>query len=559
MIRPLWCSTSSPPREDFDHWNPTLTTAEVGSLRSDELLDRLLDLAAPLGLAERAALLSLLPWFAAWTHYVCAIASKLPNATFSRIVASDLSALDTRILRRWAEHLGTPFEVAPTAAAATGPTPRARPPVGAILRATRPRTPARTLLLGLQSNSAQALLPLGRELAARDEAFVFGVLGSEGDSLPRVQAEKFPVVALETQLPWSSPLRAPGALAALRRLGRSAEIWEIVARPHLPVWLTPKDAAVLLRPSLERRFWTAWAKALALDNLLRKIRPELVVFASDHGLVSHLLEGHPEIRRALHLQGVVPPVPRVRQRLPVDAAFVGSELDEDYTRSISVPDELVVRTGYGGYERLTSLSRDEARRTLRQRLRTREDSPIVCFTSQYPTDLFPDWARRRNLAVLFDAARRTPELTFAVKLHPRREVLSAAERRELPENVVLLDGPFDIALLLAGSDVAVTYWSTTALEALLVGTPLIQLNATGLSDYYPLTNRYGLPPVRNVDDLTRTLRTVTSAEGSASLRARQRTFLDGAEIPPPAEFPSRFAKGLLALRRSTERNRDAPR
>ncbi len=168
----------------------------------------------------------------------------------------------------------------------------------------------------------------------------------------------------------------------------------------------------------------------------------------------------------------------------------------------------------------------------------------MVFTSQYSTPSFPNWARLKNLRTLIATARRCPELFFLIKPHPLRESLPSSITDVLPDNVVI-NTDFSTVKALKAAHVAVTYWSTTALEATLLGTPLVQLNATGLPDFLDLSSKLGRSIARDAASLL-TLLHATLRTPSKQLEHQRKRFLLEHQIRLDARATQRATQAIAA-------------
>jgi hypothetical protein len=252
-----------------------------------------------------------------------------------------------------------------------------------------------------------------------------------------------------------------------------------------------------------------------------------------------------EGRKILYLQGIVPDVPPFETALDLDAAIVGSRLDVPYLRRCGVPESRVHAVGYADYDSVVNMDRAAARTKLERVYPHAAGRNLVVFTSQYKTSAFPDWARLTNLNVIADCARRRPDWYFLIKPHPRLETLSDSFLANLPANAAV-STQFPTIEALSAAQVAVTYWSTTALEAVLLGTPLVQLNATGLPDFFPLAERMGQRSCRDATSLLSQLDFALTGPGKADHFARRQVFLQEYQIPLDGNSSTRAAQAILA-------------
>src|SRR5690606_3888533 len=112
----------------------------------------------------------------------------------------------------------------------------------------------------------------------------------------------------------------------------------------------------------------------------------------------------------------------------VDLAVVGSAIDLPYVLRCRIPETALRVTGYPEYDHYPTLDKRACRQAIARVLPELGARPLVVFTSQYATEVFPDWARRRNIDVLAETARLLPDVLFVLKAHPLRETLSRTLR-----------------------------------------------------------------------------------------------------------------------------------
>jgi CDP-glycerol glycerophosphotransferase (TagB/SpsB family) len=276
--------------------------------------------------------------------------------------------------------------------------------------------------------------------------------------------------------------------------------------------------------------------------------PRAFVFLTHRSMMSEL--GAPlaeRVARVLLLQGLVPDVPPVGSPLDIDLALLGSALDRPYAERCEIPAERQAVLGYPDYDSFAALDRSAARQALAQHAPQAARAPVVLFLSQYATEVFPDQARRTNLTALLETARLLPRVQFVVKPHPRREPGLSRRPEEWPENVSVVSG-LDAPTLLSAADVACTYWSTTALEALLLDVPLVQLNATGLPDFLDFSAALRQPTCRSGAELARALEPLlTSPEARSEASTLRAAFLASRDLRLDGQAAARAADAIVAL------------
>ena len=110
-----------------------------------------------------------------------------------------------------------------------------------------------------------------------------------------------------------------------------------------------------------------------------------------------------------------------------------------------------------------------------------------------------------------DAAMALPDVEFVVKLHPSEDPrLWRALRRRSGGAGLRVIARCDTAALLSRADVVVTRFSTTGMEAAILGKPLVTINLTGGPDHAPYADGGAALPVRAAADLVPAIRRILS-------------------------------------------------
>lgn len=356
------------------------------------------------------------------------------------------------------------------------------------------------LAVSLQPNSTRAFLPVSKELErqGRRVAFLLDVL--DGASA-KLLGSQHPHVDIGNRSMGGVLWRTWQVDRGLSRLHRDeGGLRELLAAMKLPTEFAGESLLLGLSRRLRWGVWKTAVRAIMIESALSRVPAKNVVFFTERALVDELLlHTHPGAKRLFFLQGIVPDVPPLATPMTLDHAVVGSRIDVPYLRRCGLPDERISVTGYPDYDHYRSLEQPECRAELEQKLGLGPGSPVVVFGSQYVTPAFSERARVLHLDLVLRSALERPSVHFVVKLHPRQERWKPAK---LPQNVSILKN-YDMPRLMKAADAFVTYWSTTALEAALLGTPLIQLNATGLPDFFDLSVRLGRETARSEQDLLR--------------------------------------------------------
>jgi CDP-glycerol glycerophosphotransferase (TagB/SpsB family) len=169
---------------------------------------------------------------------------------------------------------------------------------------------------------------------------------------------------------------------------------------------------------------------------------------------------------------------------------------------------------------------------IRDQLGVRAGRPLILFASQpyYHGSFSSPGIRRDMIQGLFDAASKAAEVVLAVRPHPLED---AAELRSMARgrpNIVLTDRQVDVRQLIQAADAFVTFFSSTAFDALAMGKPTINLAYPG-GCANDLFERCGATLVAKNDNeiaaILRSIETGEIAERVTSLSRGRETFLEG--------------------------------
>ncbi len=366
-----------------------------------------------------------------------------------------------------------------------------------------PNNEAELLAICLQINSARAFLPVAKELRLARVETMFVSENGDTETQRLLEGEGFAYRTTASMSDATVATKVAWGAANLRHLWSRGVICDLLKRLDLP-----GSEAEGLGRRLRTSVIGGLFRAESALKTLRETPARNVLFITRRALFNSLLKHtHPAARHLFFLQGIVPAVPPIRTRLDVHGAFAGSALDLAYLKRCGIEDERISLTGYPLYDAFVHLDRVDCRKRFGEERSLDPDARWVLFTSQYETPLFSDHARMANLGVILELAERDPDTQFIIKLHPRGE---AWEPARLPRNVKV-DSQYPTAELIKAADAVATFWSTTAIEALILRTPLVQLNATHLPDLLLLPPELRVPIARDSHELGEALRAVIAA------------------------------------------------
>jgi hypothetical protein len=148
----------------------------------------------------------------------------------------------------------------------------------------------------------------------------------------------------------------------------------------------------------------------------------------------------------------------------------------------------------------------------------------VLFLGQNPAAFISPRIYRASSAMVFDAARRLPDVQFIVRPHPgeSREAYEGALTAQPLHNVVIRTTD-DLPSLLRRVDAVLTVFSTAGLEAMLLETPVVVLNPSSeppLAPYAPV-----MPVAKTAEELAQAIvRYGTDSDERRAVIAAGRTY-----------------------------------
>ncbi|MFC2004691.1 UDP-N-acetylglucosamine 2-epimerase [Chloroflexota bacterium] len=164
-------------------------------------------------------------------------------------------------------------------------------------------------------------------------------------------------------------------------------------------------------------------------------------------------------------------------------ATSGEKMRHMYLESGLEP-ERVVATGIAHFDGLFNRDKGKDRQILLNH-GIDPDKQFIIFA----TDVLPMNEAESMLAGVIDAIQKIKDIHLVVKVHPREEVgpfQTIVERYHIPSLQVVKD--IDLYALLCNCQLVITKGSTVALEAMMIGKPVIILDLGGVSVAVPYLN-----------------------------------------------------------------------
>ena len=272
------------------------------------------------------------------------------------------------------------------------------------------------------------------------------------------------------------------------------------------------------------RLWQA-----ALDELKPRV---LVAFNAYNAVLAPAVfqARHRGMPTIMLQHGMFGPFFKAGALLPFDDVIVFNAYTRGLLAAIAQPHTTFTETGHCDYDDLREEPglRAEADTIRADRLGSPEH--LVVVTTQPVEMRLMANEQRWWLELLAEACAQIGAV-MAIKPHPEeRTILTRYEELEarLPGTVHLIrHGELPLHALIAASDLLVTRFSTTAVEAALLETPVMVVNLSGGPDQYPYVDEGAAQGVYSPEDMLPTLdRLLRDAEARRRLIESQQRFLD---------------------------------
>lgn len=194
---------------------------------------------------------------------------------------------------------------------------------------------------------------------------------------------------------------------------------------------------------------------------------------------------------------------KYRQR-PDKIAMYGPWIKNLFIKNFNYPREAVVVTGQPRYDILTKLEKGFNREEFCRNYNLDSDKKIALVITQ-PLDI----AERRDIFLrsVLNALGRFSDITILIKPHPREdENWHKTVLREERMDATVLGRDSNIYEALCACDVIITISSTTIVEAMILGKPVIMLNLARSPDRVPYVKDGAGLGVYRKEDLPRTIK-----------------------------------------------------
>ncbi|TKS58502.1 MAG: hypothetical protein EWM72_02940 [Nitrospira sp.] len=278
--------------------------------------------------------------------------------------------------------------------------------------------------------------------------------------------------------------------------------------------------------------WLFWREFVRLapqiavaEHIVFRHRPALIISADDADQrcrIYSLLARAAGVPTLLVQQGLsFKDYPEWRFLSHDKVAAMGESSRADMKAQGVDPDRIVV-TGHPGFDNLVSAEPD-VRIRVRKELGIAENERIVLFASQPSyVGAFDQPSRRTEMIKgVVKVVGSLKDVKLVVKPHPgetRRELVTLIGNKQ---HVVLADGAASIAPLIKTCDVFVTFFSTTALQALYAGKPVITIDIPGSGGGRLYTDSQATWVARSAEELMAHITNLLSAQRAEHLKTKE--------------------------------------
>ncbi len=288
---------------------------------------------------------------------------------------------------------------------------------------------------------------------------------------------------------------------------------------------------------VRRRLWPSIVRDLTFcayharlwKRLLDTLRPRVLLtfVAFNEFLAPGVLQAnHRGIPTVCLQHGIWGPYFRAGALLPYDEVLVFGDYAREMLEPIASPRTQFTMTGHPAHDRPSAPARRNGQ--LRAELAGDLDA-VVLVTTQATERRLAAYERRWWIECTAEACERLGA-RMVIKVHPQETDLSAYEAvaRAHPGLVrVVRHGEISLDELICASDLLMTRFSTTAVEAALLETPVVTVNLVSRRDQYPYAAEGAAVGAYSCEEIEAALRTLLTDEAARrELLAGQRRFLD---------------------------------
>lgn len=223
-----------------------------------------------------------------------------------------------------------------------------------------------------------------------------------------------------------------------------------------------------------------------------------------------------------------------------------------------IPDERIIVTGHPGFDRLLSQEPDTCVH-VRAELGVKNAQKMVLFTSQpYYVGVFntPE-IRGVMIKAIVDAVNSLENMLLVIKPHPSDNTRELRKLIGKLPKVVIADRTANISHLIKSCDILITFFSTSALEALHVDKPVINVAFPGSGGSNMYIESGATWVARSQNEITTLLKILTGENSKEEITKRetnQQHFISKWAHLPDGHATERVVEVILGLMRNQKVN-----
>lgn len=249
---------------------------------------------------------------------------------------------------------------------------------------------------------------------------------------------------------------------------------------RIPLWelLEPR-----LRFMFLRRFAQVSEYIEATRHLVSVKKPSVIVVANDtstYGRAACAVASLENVPSLLIQHGAIADEPKYSRIFADKMAVEGPEVKKSFV-SKGLPQEKFFVTGQPRYDVLAKKEGMLSREEMYRKLGIGKKKKIIVLATQVPE------CDEKVVRAVYNAVKDMNDCVLVVKLHPaeRTDAMYQRVRKETGIKNILIGKDINLYGLLNASELMMTVFSTTALEAMMLDKPVITINLTGEPDLMP--------------------------------------------------------------------------
>lgn len=219
--------------------------------------------------------------------------------------------------------------------------------------------------------------------------------------------------------------------------------------------------------------------------------------------------------------GTIADEPRYSRMFADIKAVEGPEIKKDYLKR-DVAAKKIVITGQPRYDALAKKQGIPTKQETYNKLKINPQKKIIVLTTQVPE------CDEHFIRTAYNAVKDMKDIVLVVKMHPaeRTQAMYYRVRKETGIKNIIIGKDIHLYGLLNASELMMTVFSTTALEAMILGTPVLTINLSGEPDIMPYASSGAAFGVYKAEDLKKAINNIlTNKKTQQKLKKGSQKFI----------------------------------